>query len=138
MPAIRRQINIAAPQRTVWNMLTTADGWKAWYADEARFDANSGGRVVLQTEDDDGNPVEEVGTVLTFKPTRKLEIRWERGTTANTVDTVLSFGLARDGDETRVSLIHRGAGPLEEEEARAELDKTWRQSLKALRGVLED
>ncbi len=138
MPAIRRQINIAAPQRAVWRMLTTAEGWTAWYADEARIDADTGGRVVLQTEDDEGNAVEEVGTVLTYRPTRKLEIRWERGTTAGTVDTVLSFGLARDGDETRLSLVHRGAGPLEDEEARAQLDKTWRQSLKALRDCLED
>ena len=138
MTAIRRQINIAAPQRAVWEMLTTVEGWTAWYADEARFDAVTGGRVFLHTEDDEGNVVEEVGTVLTYKPTRKLEIRWERGTTAGTAGTVLSLGLARDGDETRVSLVHRGAGVLDDEEARAELDKTWRQSLKALRGALED
>ncbi|MCB9759019.1 MAG: SRPBCC domain-containing protein [Alphaproteobacteria bacterium] len=138
MSAIRRQINIAAPTRTVWNMLTTSDGWCAWYADQARVDGRKGGRVVLTIEDDDGNPVDEVGTIHTWRPTSRLEISWDSSSPAVTKGTRLTFNLARDGDETRVALIHGGAGVLEDPEGRAELDKTWRRALKALQSALED
>ncbi len=118
-------------------MLTTAEGWKSWYADEARVDGRKGGRVVLTSENDDGEPVEEVGTILTFRPTSKFELRWDENSPADTKGTVLSFSIARDGDETRVGLIHSGGGLLDDEEARESQDKTWRQSLQGLRDCLE-
>ncbi|MED5369932.1 MAG: SRPBCC domain-containing protein [Myxococcota bacterium] len=137
MASIRRQISIAAGPRAVWNTLTTADGWMSWYADDARLDARKGGRVVLTIEDDEGEPVEEVGTFHTFRPTRRLEISWDRVSPAVTKGTQLSFTIARDGEETRVNLVHSGGGVLDDEDARAELDKTWRQALSALRDALE-
>ena len=62
MSAIRHQINIAAPIRTVWTALTTADGLMSWWADEARIDPRPGGRVVVTTEDDDGKTFTYVAT----------------------------------------------------------------------------
>ena len=118
-------------------MLTTAEGWTSWYADDARVDGRKGGRIVLTSEDDDGEPVEEIGTILTFRPTSKFELRWDTTSPAETKGTVLTFSIAREGDETRVGLVHSGGGLLEDEEARERLDKTWRQSLQGLRDCLE-
>ncbi len=137
MAAIRRQITIDSHPRAVWKVLTSAEGWKSWYADDARIDARAGGRVVLTIEDDEGEPIEEVGTFLTFRPTSRLEIAWDRVSPASTKGTRLTFSVARDGEETRVGLVHSGPGILDDEEARAELDKTWRQALNALRDSLE-
>jgi uncharacterized protein YndB with AHSA1/START domain len=137
MAAIRRQITIASHPRAVWKVLTSAEGWTSWYADDARVDARKGGRVVLTIEDDEGEPIEEVGTFLTFRPTSRLEIAWDRVSPASTKGTRLTFSVARDGEETRVGLVHSGPGVLDDEEARAELDKTWRQALNALRDSLE-
>jgi uncharacterized protein YndB with AHSA1/START domain len=137
MPSIRRQIHIAAGNRAVWRMLTTSDGWTQWYADEARVDGRKGGRVILQSEDDEGELVDEVGTIVTWRPTSKLEIRWDTSSPALTKGTALTFTVGREGDETRLALIHSGGGPLDDEEARAALDTTWRQSLTALRDALE-
>lgn len=137
MAAIRRNIHINAAPRAVWRTLTTSEGWTSWYADEARMDGRKGGRVVLVSEDDEGNPVEEVGTVLTWRPTSRLEISWDSNSPAPTRGTMLTFSIARDGGETRVALVHSGGGPLDDEEARSQLDTTWRQSLNALRDVLE-
>lgn len=137
MAAIRRQITIATHPRAVWKVLTSAEGWTSWYADDARIDARKGGRVVLTIEDDEGEPVEELGTFLTFRPTSRLEIAWDRVSPASTKGTRVTFSVARDGEETRVGLVHSGAGILDDEEARAELDKTWRQALNALRDSLE-
>jgi uncharacterized protein YndB with AHSA1/START domain len=130
LAAIREQINIAVGPRVVWRALTTAEGWTSFYADEARIDPREGGRVELISEDDDGEPVSEVGIIHTFRPTSRFEICWDSTGKAETKGTTLSFNIARDGDETRVALVHSGGGVLEDEERRAVLAKTWRQAFK--------
>lgn len=137
MPAIRRQINIAAGTRAVWRALTTVDGLQSWLADTARVDAREGGRIVLTSEGDDGEPVEERGLIHEIRPTRKLEWAWDSSSPAPTAGTRVLWQLAMDGEETRVILVHRGGGPLDEEESRAAMDKEWRQALLALRDALE-
>lgn len=137
MAAIRQQINIAASQRSVWTALTTADGWKRWWADEARIEARPGGRIVLVVEGDDGAPVEERGLFHDLRPTRKLEIAWDANSPARTRGTRLQFTISRDGDETRLGLVHSGAGVLDDDDARAALEKDWRNALRSLRESLE-
>ena len=138
MASIRQQINIAASSRKVWDILTSAEGWKQWWAEEARLDPTTGGRIVLTVEGDDGEPVEERGVVHDLRPTRKLEIAWDSTSPAKTKGTRLQFTVSRDGDETRLALVHSGGGILDDEEARADLEKEWRSALKALQRALED
>ncbi len=138
MPAIRQQINIAATPRAVWKALTTSEGLMSWWVDEARVDAREGGRVVLVSEGDDGEPVEERGIFLTLRPTRRIEIAWDKNSPAETKGTRIQFNIGRDGTETRVAMFHSGSGPLEDDEQRESLEKAWKAALKALRGSLED
>lgn len=137
MAAIRQQINIAAPQRTVWTALTSADGWKTWWADEARVDSREGGRIVLVSEGPDGKPVEERGIFHDVRPTRRLEIAWDANSPAPTRGTRLQFTISRDGDETRLALVHSGGGVLDDDEARDSLEREWREALRTLRQTLE-
>jgi uncharacterized protein YndB with AHSA1/START domain len=137
MASIRQQINIDAGLREVWRALSTVDGWTSWYADDARVDPRQGGRITLSAIGDDGEPVDEVGIFLTFRPTRKLEIAWDSTSPAITKGTTISFQVARDGDETRLALVHSGGGVLEDEETRDALVNEWRQAFHALRDVLE-
>lgn len=137
MPSIRQQINIAVPARTVWRALTTADGLASWWVDEARVDARPGGRIVIKTEGDDGEPVEECGMLHELRPTRRIEIAWDSNSPGPHKGTRLAFQVARDGDETRLSVVHSGSGPLDDEEAREALDDEWRRALLALRASLE-
>lgn len=137
MAAIRHQVNIAVPTRTVWTALTTADGLMSWWADEARVDARVGGIIVVTTEGEDGEPIEERGTFHTLRPTRKIEIKWDNGSQAPTAGTRLTFQLAKDGPDTRLSLVHSGGGVLDDEEARTVLAKDWNRALKGLRDALE-
>lgn len=136
MASVRQQINIDASPRTVWKQLTTAEGLAAWWADEARVDAAKGGRIVLTSEDDDGNPLEERGTFLEARPTRKIEIKWDSGSPGPTAGSRVKFQVARDGEETRVAVIHTG-GFLDDDEVFARFDKEWKSALKALRSSLE-
>jgi len=138
MASVRQQINIAATQKTVWRALTTQEGLCSWWADEARVESKDGGRVVLTSEGDDGEPVEERGMFVTFRPVRKVEIKWDMSSKAPTAGTTVTFVVARDGDETRVALTHSGSTELlEDEETRSQLDKEWKRALKALRSAME-
>jgi uncharacterized protein YndB with AHSA1/START domain len=137
MAAIRQQINIAASQRTVWNALTTAEGWTSWWAEQARLEPRPGGRIVLVVEGDDGQPVEERGLFHDLRPTRKLEIAWDATSPAKTRGTRVVFSISRDGEETRVALVHTGAGVLVDDAAREVLDREWRDALRTLRTALE-
>lgn len=137
MAAIRHQINIDAPLRKVWKALTTVEGVTSWWVDEARLDAQSGGRIVLVSEDDDGNPLEEVGIFVSVRPTRKIEIKWDNVGSTLTKGTTVTFQLARFREETRVSVVHTGAAILEDEELASTLHKDWKGALSALRTSLE-
>lgn len=137
MSSIRQQINIAAPTRSVWKALTTDEGITSWWVDSARIDARPGGRVVLTSEGDDGKPVEERGILHDIRPTRRIEIAWDSSSPAPTKGTRIEFTVARDGDETRVSVVHSGKGPLEDAVEREKIEKSWKQALIALRQSLE-
>jgi uncharacterized protein YndB with AHSA1/START domain len=137
MPAIRQQISIAASPKQVWNMLTTNDGLEAWLVDEARVEARVGGRVVWISEGDDGEPLEERGIFHELRPMRKIEIAWDSIGGALTKGTRVQFQLARHGGETRLALLHSGAGFLDEDEQRAEVEANWKAALKSLRSALE-
>ncbi len=136
MATVRQQINIAATARVVWNALTTAEGLSSWWVDEARVDDRPGGRIVITTEDDEGAPLEEIGMFQQLRPTRKIEIKWDSNSPGPLRKTRLEFVLARDGDETRVAVIHSGVE--EDEDDNAALEKEWRQALRSLRSSLED
>jgi len=136
LATVRQQINIAASARVIWNALTTAEGLSSWWVDEARVDTRAGGRVVITTEDENGEPIEEIGMFQQLRPTRKIEIKWDSNSPGALRKTRLEFVLARDGDETRVAVIHSGVE--EDEDDNAALEKEWRQALLALRSSLED
>jgi uncharacterized protein YndB with AHSA1/START domain len=137
MSSIRHQVNIAASPRTVWAALTTAEGLASWWVDSARIDPRPGGRVVLTSEGDDGTPVEEWGILHDIRPTRRVEIAWDTNSPGPTKGTRVEWTIARDGDETRVSLVHSGGGVLEDEEARSRLEKEWKGAFESLRDALE-
>jgi uncharacterized protein YndB with AHSA1/START domain len=137
MAAIRQQINIAVPLRSVWNTLVTAEGWRSFWADEARLEPRSGGRIVLVSQAPDGSRVEERGIFHEMRPTRKVEIAWDSTSPAPTRGTRVNFTLSRDGNETRLLLVHSGGGVLEDEEARSHLEREWKDALRTMRETLE-
>ena len=138
MAAVRQQINIDSTPRTVWAAFTTAEGLTSWWVDEApRVDARKGGRIVVVSEGDDGEPVEESGIFHEVRPTRKIEIAWDQRGKAETAGSRIVIQIARDGDETRVSIVHSGGELFDDAEWRGALDKEWKSALKSLRSSLE-
>jgi uncharacterized protein YndB with AHSA1/START domain len=137
MAAIRRHVYIANGARAVWRALTTSEGLEKWLAEDARVDARKGGRVVLTGSDLDAEH-DVVGMILTWRPTSKLEISWDSIGAAETKGSSVAFQVARDGDETRVSIVHSGGEALEDDERRAKMDHAWKVALETLQALLDE
>ena len=137
MAAIRRHVYIANGARAVWRALTTAEGLEKWLAEDARVDARKGGRVVLTGSDLDSEH-DVVGMIHTWRPTSKLEISWDNIGAAETKGSSVAFQVARDGDETRVSIVHSGGDAIHDEERRAKLDHAWKVALETLQALLDE
>ena len=138
MPAIRRHVLIACTPRAAWRALTTSDGLEKWLADDARIDGRKGGRVVLTGTDLDSESDEVRGMVHEWRPTAKFEIAWDSVGKGETRSSRVAFQVARDGDETRVSLVHSGGDALEEEERRDRMDAAWKTALETLQSLLDE
>jgi uncharacterized protein YndB with AHSA1/START domain len=137
MAAIRRHVYIANGARAVWRALTTSEGLEKWLAEDARVDGRKGGRVVLTGTDLDAEH-DVLGMIHTWRPTAKLEITWDNIGAAETKGGTVAFQVARDGDETRVSIVHSGGEALEDEERRAKLDNAWKVALETLQALLDE
>ena len=137
MPAIRRQIHIACSPRAAWRALTTPEGLEKWLADDARVDGRKGGRVVLSgTSFDD--EYEASGIVHTWRPTAKFEVSWDNIGQFQGKGSHFSFQIARDGDETRLSIVHSGGEALEDEERRATMTEVWKEAFETLQALLDE
>jgi len=137
MAAIRRHVYIANGARAVWRALTTSEGLEKWLAEDARVDGRKGGRVVLTGTDLDSEH-DLVGIIHTWRPTSKLEISWDNVGASETKGSSVAFQVARDGEESRVSIVHSGGAALEDEERRAKLDQAWKVALETLQALLDE
>ena len=137
MPAIRRQINIATSPRAVWNALTTADGLAGWWAASARVEARAGGRIVLVPIGNEDARAEGRGLIHLWRPTSHLEIAFDRVGESELKGSLVAFKLARDGEETRLTLVHSGGDALDDAERRLALDKGWDKALATLQAMLD-
>jgi uncharacterized protein YndB with AHSA1/START domain len=136
MATIRRQISIEASPRTIWAALTTAEGLKAWLADEASVIASTAGRFAVTMEGDAG-PYTETGRFHTVRPTSKLEIHFDKTSGGPWKGTALAFTLAREGEQTVVNVVHGGTS-FEDPAVLKEQDDTWRRALVSLRDGMEE
>jgi len=137
MSAIRRHVHIAASPRAVWTAVTTGEGLASWWVDEARVDPRPGGRVVVSWTDESGAAVEAWGMFHTFRPTSQAEISFDRVGQSPLRGCRLSFQVARDGEETRLSVLLAGGEILEDAASREAMDQSWRRDLKALQSLLD-
>ena len=137
MSAIRRHVYIANGARAVWRALTTSEGLEKWLAEDARVDGRKGGRVVLSGTDFDEEH-DLVGIIHTWRPTSKLEISWDNIGASETKGSSVAFQVARDGEESRVSIVHSGGEALGDEERRGRIDQAWKVALETLQALLDE
>ena len=93
----------AAPER-VYQTLTTAEGWDAWFTSGAKVDARPGGRIEFRWRDwgPDKVTTEDGGPVLEAIPGRRFVFQWhpDDNTYATTVE--IDIQPAPDGAIVRI------------------------------------
>jgi uncharacterized protein YndB with AHSA1/START domain len=137
MPAIRRQILIATSPRALWGALTTPEQLSKWLADEVRLEPRAGGRIVLGWRPEEGQHIEARGLIHTWRPISHLEVAWERTGEYPARGSRVTFQVARDGEEARLTLLHQGGEGLEDEAIREIIDRNWKKSLDTLQTLLD-
>ena len=92
--------------------------------------------MVFCSDDDEGKRIEEHGIIHTWRPTSHLEIAFDRIGPGPLKGTRLSFQVAVDSDQTRLSIVHSGDA-VEDPEQHARFEQEWRQAMRALQGQLD-
>lgn len=107
MGTLHRNVSVAAGPRGAWNAFTTAEGLRAWLAENARIDAREGGRVTLRPRD--GGGIDELGLVHTCRPTARLELRFDSNSPGPWKGGLLGVHIGRDGARTSVRMSFESA-----------------------------
>lgn len=127
---------IAASPTRVWECLTTAAGWDAWFTQGARLDVRPGGEVRLRWDGFAGQSsvVEDGGPVLHVDPGRSFSFEW----CPSGRPTRVHFELRPRGDGTSVILTESGYGTSPKElDAYVSCATGWGEALTLLKFWLE-
>lgn len=106
MPAITHSVYIDAPVDRVFETLTTAKGWDAWFTEGTTLDARSGGFIQLRWVNFGSGKwtTEDGGPVVDVLPNERFAFLWSPAGHPTTV----SFTLVTRGPGTVVSLREDG------------------------------
>ncbi len=121
------KITVRAPIPRVFEALTNAEQLAIWWADDARIEAEMGGRY-------EGTlPEGRVdGTITAIDGPGKLSYTWPVPHEGRSVETSVVFELSPRGPETAVHVAHRS--PLA---VPGEWDGVWRRAVESLKAFLE-
>ncbi len=105
-PNIEYATYIKAPPKKVYEALTTAQGWDAWFTRGMRIDPRPGGQIEFRWKDFGAGRVtaREMGLVLAVVPNRKFVFQWSPGGLWTTV----AFSLRKRGRGTLVKVVESG------------------------------
>jgi uncharacterized protein YndB with AHSA1/START domain len=136
MQAIHHSTYVAAPLARVYEALTTAAGWDAWFTQGAEVDARPGGRILFRwvgwgperVTASDGGPV------LEAVPGERFVFQWTPGDSPTTV----ALDLAPLGDGTRLTVTESGHRDTEgDRRALVDCAAGWGEALTLLKVYLE-
>ncbi|MFC2031394.1 SRPBCC domain-containing protein [Chloroflexota bacterium] len=136
LPVIHYSTYIAAPPNKVFDMLTTASGWDAWFTTGAEVDARPSGSILFRWENFKGAGLTTMdgGGVLEVIPSRRFVFQWTPGESTTTVE----FDLEPRGAGTQVSVRESGYTATDHDlEALVDCAAGWGEALTLLKVYLE-
>jgi uncharacterized protein YndB with AHSA1/START domain len=108
MPNINHRTYIKADKELIYKILTTSEGWNAWFTDATfiKINPDGTGDIKLKWTDYgiDKVNIEDGGKILESKPNSTFIFQWSPGESKTTV----SFQLEQYNDGTLVNLKERG------------------------------
>jgi uncharacterized protein YndB with AHSA1/START domain len=136
VPPIQYNTYVDAPPQRVYETLTTAEGWDAWFTQGAEVDARPGGVMRFRWENFkvDRYTGVAVGPVLEAVPSRRFVFQWTPGDSTTTIE----FDLEPLGPGTVVTVKEWGHTTSPKDlEALVECAAGWGEALTLLKMYLE-
>jgi uncharacterized protein YndB with AHSA1/START domain len=99
------QRRLPHPPAAVWNALTDPKQLSSWYMMQAAVDPRKGGSIDLRNDQ-----FHVTGQILSWDPPRLFEYEWKirpREGMPNGEDATVRWELAKDGNDTLLTLTHR-------------------------------
>ncbi|WP_166442679.1 SRPBCC domain-containing protein [Phragmitibacter flavus] len=133
-----QEVRLRASEEEVWDALTEVEQVKKYYlAPPLKLEMKTGGEILFGNADE----VMISGEVLEVrKPDRWVHtFRFGpqlRDGAEGDPDTVVSYAIRRDGDETILKLVHSGF--TEENQTRADISGGWPIIMSGLKKVVEE
>ena len=104
-------VTVHASTEAVFRALTSADVLTKWFPTRAQTNPGTGGPFTYAWDfADTAQNGTQTGHYVDFVPGRKVSYTWDAGQT-NPKQTMVTFVIKPNGDETIVSLAHTGFGP---------------------------
>ncbi len=104
---IEREISIAAPIATVWDVITRPEYISQWFGSQAELDVRPGGKGRLIWGEDFEAPLE----IVEVKKPHLFSFLWvapDEQTKSTHQQTLVAFRLAEDGTQTKLSFTESG------------------------------
>lgn len=136
LPLIEHSTYVGALPERVYDTLTTAAGWDAWFTRGAEVDARPGGRIEFRWGNFGAtrNTGEDGGAVLEADAPRRFVFQWTPGDSTTTVE----LDLEPLGQGTVVRVRERGHSTSARDlEALVECAAGWGEALTLLKVYLE-
>ncbi|HET7628086.1 MAG TPA: SRPBCC domain-containing protein [Bacillales bacterium] len=134
MPEISHETYIQAPPEKVYETLTTAAGWNAWFTDGTTVDLEGDIRFRWQNFGSERKTIEDGGPVLEAVPYKKFTFQWFPGETLCTV----SLKLAPYKEGTLLSIHETGYSTSDRDlSAMANCAAGWGEAMTLLKFYLE-
>ncbi|HYS73339.1 MAG TPA: SRPBCC domain-containing protein [Thermoplasmata archaeon] len=121
------KITVRAPIPRVFEALTNGEQLAMWWAEDARIEAELGGRYEGTLPE---GRVE--GTITAIDGPGKLSYTWPVPHEGGSVETSVVFELSPKGPETAVHVAHRSPMPVP-----GGWDGVWQRSVQSLKAFLE-
>jgi uncharacterized protein YndB with AHSA1/START domain len=136
---IERTIQISASIETVWTALTTAEGIRSWFGDEAEIDLTPGGEARFGWTEYEAS---SHAIVVDVDPPARFSYRWAASGTARAdagPSTLVEFTLVSTGMGTEVTVIESGFASLPPEIYEQSIEDNtsgWRSEIQDLHDYL--
>ncbi|RIW38514.1 SRPBCC domain-containing protein [Bacillus salacetis] len=136
MDRISHRVFIKAEQRKVYETLTTAKGWDAWFTTGAslEFGHQGTGAITLRWEQPDGNMIEDVGRIIKADSPSFFSFYWKPGDSTTTVN--LSLEPYKDGTIVHIEEEGYSSSPADQA-ALVNCASGWGEALMLLKMHLE-
>ena len=136
MKNISQKVYIRAHQHKVYETLTSAEGWDAWFTTGTSLEVNQEGtgEIKLRWNRSDGSIIEDGGRIVESHPPANFTFQWKPGESI----TAVKITLEGFKDGTLVSLNEEGYGSSEQDlSALVGCSAGWGEALVLLKMYLE-